>query len=595
MTRALALQSISCLGLNALLAAMQLVQAPGTASAQPPGQSLERRIGPPEEQLPLPQPLPEERPAPLAPESAPLLPQRPADDGLRILVRQIRVVGSTVLSKRDIHEVTRQYEGRLLSNADLFAVRDAITRLYIERGYVTSGAIIPDQDVVDGVVTIQVIEGSLDEIRIEGLRALRRSYVEDRIRQSAGPPLRIGDLQERLQFLIDDPMIESLDARLGPSARLGAARLDMGVVEAPRFTGNARFNNDRSPAVNELGGETDLTARTVFGFSDPLRLEVEGSEGLRRIAGSYAVPVTSFDLRPFVAAEYIRSKVVEHPFEDLNIKSDAASLDVGLRVPAWQQAESPADADGQPVAAPAQHSLALELLLSRRRSETFLLGEPFSFSEGADNGRSDVTVLRFVQDWLTRTPNAAMAARSTMSFGLDALGATINSSGPDGRFFAWLGQAQWVQRLTTRDDQLILRGDVQITDRPLLPLEQYALGGLDTVRGYRTNQLVTDNGWSLSLEGRVPLFRLPVPWVSETIDDGRLVLAPFTDLGRGWNTDRSTPDNHFLYSAGCGLRWRVSENIEGFIYYAHAFVDVPEPEDNSLQDQGVFFQLAVGF
>lgn len=594
MTRAVALTIIGRLGLIALVTGVQVIQTGGTVLAQRPGPSIERRLGPPEQQLPPPQLLPEQQPAPLAP-SVPALPQRPAEDGLRIFVRQIRVVGSTVLSEEEIKEVTRPHEGRLLSNADLFAVRDAITRLYIERGYLTSGAIIPDQDVIDGVVTIQVIEGSLDEIDIEGLRALRRSYVEDRIRQGAGPPLRIGDLQERLQFLIDDPMIDSLDARLGPSARLGAARLDVEAVEAPRFTGNARFNNDRSPAVGELGGEADLTARTVFGFSDPLLLEVEGSQGLRRIAGSYAVPVTSFDLRPFVAGEYTRSKVVEHPFQDLDIESKTATVDFGLRVPVWQHAESPTDADGQPVAAPAQHSLAAELLLSRRRSETFLLGEPFSFSEGTDNGRSDVTVIRFVQDWLTRTRNAAMAARSTMSLGIDALGATINPSGPDGRFFAWLGQAQWVQRLTTRDDQLILRGDVQITDRPLLPLEQYALGGLDTVRGYRTNQVVTDNGWSLSLEGRVPLFRLPVPWVSQTIDDGRLVLAPFIDLGRGWNTDRSTPDNHFLYSAGCGLRWRISQNIQGFIYYGYAFVDVPEPEDNSLQDQGVFFQLAVGF
>jgi hemolysin activation/secretion protein len=577
------------------------------AGAQFPGQSIERRLGPPEEPLPQPQLLPEQEAPPLV-LPQPLAPSPPPEaDGLRIFVSSIRVVGSTVFSEDEIRAVTAPFEGRVLSTTDLRQVADAITRLYVDAGYVNSGAVIPDQEVVHGVVTIQVIEGSLDEIDIEGLRLLRKSYVEDRIRRGAGPPLRVPELQERMQILLDDPVIERLDARLGPSARLGAARLDVEVVEAPRFTGAAQFDNFRSPAVGELGGESDLTVRNAFGFGDPMRLDTEVSDGLRRVAFGYELPITDFDLRPFVAGEYTHAKVVEHPFEDLDIESKTATIEFGLRLPVWRRAEPRTDKEGRAVAAPADYALAAALLLSRRRSETFLLDEPFAFSEGTDDGRSDVTVLRFVQDWLARTPNTAVGARSTMSFGLDALGATTGSDAarrcpggadrgcPDGRFFSWLGQAQWVERLTSRDDQLILRGDVQLADNPLLPLEQYALGGFYTVRGYRENELVADNGWSVSLEGRIPLFRLPVPWVSRTIDDGAVVLAPFIDAGRVWNTDRPTPDNNLLYSVGCGLRWRPSSYILGSIYYGYGFVDVPAPNEDNLQVDGVFFQLAVGF
>jgi hemolysin activation/secretion protein len=574
------------------------------AEAQSPGQSIERRLGPREEQLPKPQLLPEQEAPPLTPPQAPAPSPPPEAGGLRIFVSSIRVVGSTVFSEDEIRTVTAPSEGRVLSTTDLQNVANAITRLYVDHGYINSGAIIPDQDVVNGVVTIQVIEGSLDEIDIEGLQLLRKSYLENRIRRGAGPPLRVQDLQERMQILLDDPLIERLDARLGPSARLGAARLDVKAVEAPRFAGSSRFDNFRSPAVGELGSEGDLTVRNAFGFGDPMRLEVEGSEGLRRIALNYALPITDFDLRPFIAGEYTKSKVVEHPFENLHIESNTGTIEFGLRLPVWQRAEPRTDEEGRAVANPADYALAAELLLSRRRSETFLLGEPFAFSEGTDNGRSDVTVLRFVQDWLGRTPNTAIGARSTFSFGLEALGATTSSNAalrcpgttnrgcPDGSFFSWLGQAQWVQRLTSRDDQLILRGEIQLADDPLLPLEQYALGGFYTVRGYRENELVSDNGWSASLEGRIPLFRLPVPWVSQTIDDGAVVLAPFIDAGRAWNTDRPTPDNDLLYSVGCGLRWRPSSHILGLIYYGHNFVDVPAPKEHNLQTDGVFFQLS---
>ena len=77
-----------------------------------------------------------------------------------------------------------------------------------------------------------------------------------------------------------------------------------------------------------------------------------------------------------------------------------------------------------------------------RESDTFLLGLRFSFAEGVKNGKSTVSVIRGTLDWLDRDQQQAIALRTTLSGGIDVLGATINPSGvPDGRFFAWLGQA----------------------------------------------------------------------------------------------------------------------------------------------------------
>ena len=85
------------------------------------------------------------------------------------------------------------------------------------------------------------------------------------------------------------------------------------------------------------------------------------------------------------------------------------------------------------------------------------------------------------QDWLRRTRDRVLAARSVFSFGLHALGATENDSKPDGEFFAWLGQFQWAQRLD-EGDEIILRTDAQLTQDPLLPMEKFVVGGADTVR-----------------------------------------------------------------------------------------------------------------
>ena len=114
------------------------------------------------------------------------------------------------------------------------------------------------------------------------------------------------------------------------------------------------------------------------------------------------------------------------------------------------------------------------------------------------------------------------------SFGLDAFGATVNQTGlPDGIFFAWLGQFQWVQRfsqfswvqglgqypwvqrLGLLDSYAIFRSSFQYSDAPLLSLEQVSIGGRYSVRGYRENTMLRDRAALSSLEMRVPVIKIP--------------------------------------------------------------------------------------
>ena len=96
--------------------------------------------------------------------------------------------------------------------------------------------------------------------------------------------------------------------------------------------------------------------------------------------------------------------------------------------------------------------------------------------------------------------------------------------------------------------QLFLRLDAQLTTDPLLPLEQMAVGGRFSVRGYRENTLVRDNGLIGSLEARMPLVR-NTRWAE------LLQLIPFVDAGWGWNQRIATPAPRTLASLGLGVRW----------------------------------------
>jgi len=270
--------------------------------------------------------------------------------------------------------------------------------------------------------------------------------------------------------------------------------------------------------------------------------------------------------------------VVEEPFEPLDVESKSDIYQLSLRHPFYRTLTQ---------------ELAMSLTGERLWNRTFLLGEPFSFSPGAEDGESTVTAVRFSQEWTYRTQRQVIAARSRFSLGIDALDATIHDPDiADGRFFSWLGQFQWARVFGPWDIQLIFKTDLQLCNEPLLPLEQIAVGGRYSVRGYRENQLVRDEGLIASLESRIPIVHNK-PWAEY------LQFAPFIDFGKAWNRGIRTPSPRSISSVGLGLRWAATLMRTPFtlrprleIYWGHPLRDVDTPE-NDLQDDGIHFQLVI--
>ena len=131
---------------------------------------------------------------------------------------------------------------------------------------------------------------------------------------------------------------------------------------------------------------------------------------------------------------------------------------------------------------------------------------------------------------------------------------------------------------------LLLRANTQLASRSLLPLEQIGLGGLDSVRGYRQDFLLTDNGAVVSAEVQIPVLRLPNI-------NSMLKLAPFVDFGVGWNSSQqNNPDPNTLASVGLGLRWTQGDRFTARLDWGIPLVSV-NSKDNTWQENGLYFSL----
>ena len=534
--------------------------------------------------LPLPDPTEPTRPVPLDPPipdpdppEVPLqVPDQPQPDPpivppeleeTRFPIERIEVIGNTVLAD-DIAALVQPLEGQDLTLNQLLDLRTAITDLYINSGYVTSGAFLPSgQDLSDGVVQIQVVEGSLETIQVNGLSRLRQGYVRDRIALATHPPLNIPRLEDALRLLQIDPLLDRVDAELTAGSRPGQNLLILDLAEADPFSLALTADNSRSVSIGSIQGEAQLLHQNLLGFGDAASVRYGLTEGLNLYELRYSVPLNARDGTLQMRYENADSRIVTPQFVDAGIRSDSRTIGFSLR---------------QPLSRSINQEFALGLALDLRESRSFILDDiPFSFSIGPENGVARVTALRFSQDWLTRDIRRVVAARSQFSLGLDLFNATVNDTGTDGRFFSWLGQFQWVEQVSPRW-LLVSRVNAQLTPNSLLPLERFSVGGVDTVRGYAQNQLVTDNAVVGSVELRVPL--------SANVNE--LQLIPFLDIGTGWNNQTETPNPSVLLGTGLGVQWQPIPMANLRLAYGIPLINVPN-RGGSWQENGVYFSVTM--
>ncbi len=542
-------------------------------------------------QIPFPPPpprLPEKieplpPPPQILPPVPPVPPRREPAPPVRMFVHDIHVVGNVVFTEEQLNEVTRPYKGRELTAEDLEAVRLALTLYYVDRGYVTSGAIIPDQAVTFGVLTIQIIEGRLSRIDIEVKNFLWSGYLRSRILPGVTTPLNVNPLQERLQFLQLDPRIERVNAELKPDDQLGHSILNVQVKEAPLLHGRIAINNYQSPTVGSVQGLGTIEDTNLTGLGDTLSFTYGRSSGINPIYDAkYAIPVNRYDTT--ISAQYRRFDFVveEEQFQALDIRNNAEIFSFSIRQPLYRTL---------------QDEFAVSVIFEYEKNTSTLLGQPFDFVAGSTNGLFVIAPLRFAQEYVHRTSEQVISAFSRFTVGLGAFDATGGSNVPDSatsRFFSWLGEAQWVRQLTPLRTQMLARTTMQFSNNHLFPLEQVSVGGRYSVRGYREYTLVRDNAFLASLEFRVPVF---------TTSDGldRLHLATFADVGQSWNTNASnqapagigninTGPINTLGSVGLGLIVTITEGIRFEIYKGFQLNFLDQGTGN-LQDYGVHFGL----
>ncbi|MEC4895721.1 MAG: ShlB/FhaC/HecB family hemolysin secretion/activation protein [Oscillatoria sp. PMC 1051.18] len=517
--------------------------------------------------LPTPreEPLEPTTPTPTTPEIRPEIPGT-------ITVTQFEFVGNTAFSDEELAEVIADFTNKPLTFAELLQAEAKINDLYTQAGYLNSGAFIPSDQTLNpeqATVTIEIIEGGIEEIEITGTNRLNSSYIRSRLAAATAKPLNRESLLSALQLLQFDPLIENLSAELAAGSRPELSLLSVRVTEADSFKLETFVDNSRAPSVGSVRRGVRLTEGNLFGIGDRFFASYTNTDGSNAYDFSYSIPVNARNGKIILAGGFTDTEVVEPPFDRIDITGDSRYYEFTFR---------------QPVILTPTREFALGITASRQESETELLGVNFPLSAGSDDeGKTKISTLRIFQEYSQRSPRSVLAIRSQFNIGLDLFNSTINPEPPDSRFFSWRGQTQYIHLLAP-DTLFLIRSDLQLASRAIVPLEQFGLGGFQSVRGYRQDLILADSGWFASTELRYPVLRF-------ARNEGVVQIVPFLDFGIAWNNgEKLDPDPNSLLGIGLGLQVNWHDQLSARLDYGIPLIEV-ESGDRTLQEQGLYFSV----
>jgi hemolysin activation/secretion protein len=517
-------------------------------------------LPPPEQLLPTPNVLPT---------------NLPNDFSSKIVVKKFDITGSTVFSPSELQKITAPLTNRPIGFNQLLQAANQITELYAKNGYINSGAFIPGNqtfDKIGGTVKIEIIEGSVEDIIVTGTQRLNPKYITSRIALGTSKPLKVDRLLESLRLLQLDPLIKNISTELAAGREPSTSIVNLKITENPTWRAGITAGNNRTPSVGELIAQASLSNSNLTGAGDSLALSYGRSEASNIYDLNYTLPINPRN--GTLKFQYSRSnnRVVENPFDRLDINGTAQDISVSYR---------------QPLLQTTAQEFALGITIANRETNTgyleSVIGNRVGYpSPGADdNGLTRITAARLFQDYTLRDSQQVFAARSQLSFGVNTLDATVSPSSPNSNFVTWRGQGQYVRALAP-NSILLLKLEGQIADRPLVALEQIGVGGQDTVRGYRQDLLLGDNGLLASAEVRIPIF---TPADSKNV----LQIVPFVDFGVISNqAPNPNPRNDTIASGGIGLRYQSGDNFFAKFDYGVPFTSIDQPKRTG-QEQGFHF------
>ena len=526
--------------------ALALFASSIAAQSAPDAGSLLREA---EKQAPrLPQPAPQAVPqAPLAPDA----------NALRVQVKAIRISGNTLSAEPELQAVLSPWVGKESSFAELQQAANALAEAYRRHGWFARPQ-LPAQDLADGVVNINIIEGRLGAVRIDdGGKPLRadRAIVSSTMtaRQQPGDPLNL-DALERGNAILNDTPGFAVATVLSAGSDTGETDAIVKVQDKPLLAGTVQLDNQgaRSTGADKL--TFNLSLDNPGGAGDQISANGNASEGSRYLRLGYSRPFGREGLRAGINASAMRYQLLGEDFAALNSQGDAKTLGLNASYPLLRSGTRNMSLAGA-IDRKDYYNEANAIATSEKRIHTALLALNGDLLDGL--GKGGMTL------W------GVNLSAGQVDLSANATNESADQAGP-GSAGSYQKLGYSLARLQRVSDQstLWLSLSGQRASKNLDSSEKFSLGGPSGVRAYPLMEGSGDDGWLATLEARYNL--TPDLQLSVFYDHGTITQSHNADY-----TGAPLVNQASLKGAGVGLNWSQSGSFSLRATWARRLGDNP--------------------
>jgi len=509
---------------------------------------------------------------PEAPSQAPVIEDTQAE---LVLVQHFKFTGNHVLSEAELAAALAQLTNRSISITELKTCTDLIAALYQQKGFLAT-ATLPEQDVTEGVVLIEIVEAIFGDVKIDGTYGKDYKRVKPQVIERyilGNSPKGVVLNQETLNRglrLLDGLSGIKVESALQAGEQVGTTDLLVKVKDQPLLSANVVVDNSggRQTGRNKL--TASLAVASPLGYGDALHLTALHAEGTDYGRIAYTLPVGVRGLQVGVNGTYMQYNIIKE-FSTQNANGYSSSIGLNAQYPLYSNKTSKldisVDADmkfftnlattGAVEGKASDYRLNVyALTLSGDRTDSILAGAQNSASINLGGGNVD----------LSGSANQA---------------ADLTSTRTDGSF----ARLRWNisrNQFFTDTISLSLSGSGQFASGNLDSSEKFYLGGVSGVRAYPSSEGSGSEGYLGVAELRKYL-------------PHNLTVSTFVDYGHvtqyAHNQDSlgkvlSTLNDYDLKGYGVAMGWQGPYNTNVKATYAHRIGSNPNPTASGNDQDG---------
>lgn len=467
------------------------------------------------------------------------------------VLNSIEVTGSTLFSREDFLFAYESHLGKEISFKELEEIAVRIKGLYKEKGYLTTTAIVPEQEIKDGRVRIHVIEGKMGDLNINGKKWFSSERIKKYFHLKKNEILNIKILQRDLLRLNRNP---DLDVQSVLSAGLAPETTDISIKVAESFPyhAGAGIDNQGTRLVGRYRPSFSLRSSNLSGRLDTVYLSYLFSARSSGESISYVLPLGTYGTKFLLNAAYFETKLGKE-YLSSDITGATQIYSPGLN---WELVLTEA------IQAYAEVGIEIKAI-KKKTGETVTANDQLRLPY--------VSLSIDSSDAFGRGGHTSWRPR--LSFGTSSfLGAssrnhpTASRANTAGSFAKYEQDLSRIQRMPL-GTYVFFKTHLQLASHTLPSSEQLGIGGLNSVRGFPEGEYLADSGGYANFEWYFPLKRQIEPFL-------------FADLGKGVlkKVDSGTDKERFLASLGGGVKVRLKNNFFLSLAWANRVSDRPSPD-----------------